>query len=87
MCQLLKLDVKDVLTLFEEWKQKYGVELETKNNNILEKIENEIIELDIITKNYLQNELPKFQKISIECFDFWMIAKKMLGILKLKWMN
>jgi hypothetical protein len=55
------------------------VELETKNNNILEKIENEIIELDIITKNYLQNELPKFQKDINRMFRFLDDSKKNVG--------
>ena len=79
MCQLLKMDVKDILTLFEEWKNKYGAELETKNNNVLEKIENEIIELDIITKNYLRNELPKFQKDINRMFRFLDDSKKNVG--------
>ncbi|NCA22831.1 MAG: hypothetical protein EBS86_17085, partial [Crocinitomicaceae bacterium] len=47
--------------------------------NVLEKIENEIIELDIITKNYLRNELPKFQKDINRMFRFLDDSKKNVG--------
>lgn len=76
ICQILKMDAKDIISLFENLKEKYKLELEKKNNNVFEKIESEINNLDIIKNNYLQNELPKLQKDINRMIRFLEDSKK-----------